>query len=88
MTFDLIGVCFLRHDVALARVAWLLTGDVRTKKPRTGMFLFVVVENNGKWAIAAARIQRLTGRCTEPESLLITYSMVPVFHEPSSFHFQ
>ncbi len=55
MAFDSIGVRFLRHDVAVARVAWRLTGDVRSTEPRTGMFLFVVVENNGKWAIAAAQ---------------------------------
>lgn len=55
MNFDSIGIRFLRPDVAIARVAWRLTGDSRTPDPRTGMLLFIVVKNSGKWKITAAQ---------------------------------
>lgn len=55
MSFDSIDVRFVRPDVAIARVMWRLIGDARTAEPRTGLLLFVVVQGNDEWQIAAAQ---------------------------------
>ena len=55
MNFDSIVIRFVRPDVAIAHVVWRLTGDARTPDPRTGMFTFVVLRNDGKWQITAAQ---------------------------------
>lgn len=55
MEFKRIDVRFLRQDIALARVAWQLSGDARTTAPRHGMLLFVLTHGADGWQIAAAQ---------------------------------
>lgn len=55
MEFTRIEVRFLRQDVALARVAWQLSGDARTTSLRHGMLLFVLTRGADGWQIAAAQ---------------------------------
>jgi hypothetical protein len=55
LRFDQINVRFLRKEVAIAHVNWELLGDVRTQKPRHGVFIFVLTRQNVAWLIAAAQ---------------------------------
>lgn len=55
ITFDSTEVRLLRPDVALARVAWHLTGDARISGRRTGRLLFVLVRTGEAWRITAAQ---------------------------------
>lgn len=55
MVFKRIDVRFLRQDVALAHVAWQLSGDARTTSLRHGMLLFVLIRGADGWQIATAQ---------------------------------
>ncbi|MGH7746047.1 MAG: SgcJ/EcaC family oxidoreductase [Candidatus Dormibacteria bacterium] len=55
MRFTDVDVRFLRKDVAVAHVSWVLRGDARTPDPRRGVLLFVLTRQDGGWAIASAQ---------------------------------
>lgn len=55
MRFDSTTVRMVRPDLAVAHVAWQLTGDARTGAVRGGLFLFVLTHGKKAWQIVAAQ---------------------------------
>ncbi len=55
ITFDSSTVRMVRPDLAVAHVAWHLTGDTRTGAVREGLLLFVLTRGTGAWQIVAAQ---------------------------------
>jgi ketosteroid isomerase-like protein len=55
LVFQTVGLRFLRPDVSLARVAWVITGDARTPEPRTGRMLLVITKEGAEWRITAVQ---------------------------------
>ena len=54
-----VTVQFLKPDVALVHVDWRITGDTdpdgTARKPRDGVFLWIVVKQWGRWQVRAAQ---------------------------------
>ena len=55
ITFDSSTVRMVKPDLAVAHVAWHLTGDTRTAAVRGGLLLFVLTRGPGAWQIVAAQ---------------------------------
>jgi uncharacterized protein (TIGR02246 family) len=55
LRFTEVDVRFLQKDVAVAHAGWELLGDSRSPNPRQGVFLFVLVRQDGHWLITAAQ---------------------------------
>lgn len=53
--FDRVDVRFVRHDVAIAHIAWTQLGDPRFKEPRGGVLTFVVSRDGDRWLLNAAQ---------------------------------
>jgi uncharacterized protein (TIGR02246 family) len=58
-TTDRVTVQFLRPDVALVHLEWRTRGDLdfdlKPWPPRSGLFLWVVVRDNGVWRVRAVQ---------------------------------
>jgi uncharacterized protein (TIGR02246 family) len=54
-----VTVQYLKPDIALAHIEWSLTGDKNPdgtpRKPREGVFTWVLAKKSGKWLIRAAQ---------------------------------
>jgi len=58
-TTKAVTVQFLKPDIALVHVDWGITGDKDPdggpRKPREGVFTWVVIKQSGTWQIRAAQ---------------------------------
>jgi hypothetical protein len=59
MTVKSVEVAFLKPDVALAHVAWGMSGDLdedgTPRPPREGLFTWVIVKEGTAWKIRASQ---------------------------------
>ncbi len=53
LTFTSVDVQSINERVAVAHAPWRVVGDARTKEPRNGLMTLVVVNEGGRWLIAA-----------------------------------
>jgi uncharacterized protein (TIGR02246 family) len=55
LRFTEVDVRFLEKNVAVAHAGWELLGDSRSANPRQGIFILVLVRQDGQWLITAAQ---------------------------------
>jgi len=53
--FDGVEVRFVRPDIAIAHATWTQFGDPRFSQPRTGIFSFIAVRDQGRWWLENAQ---------------------------------
>ena len=59
ITTKAVTLQFLKPDIGLVHIDWAITGDTdpdgTARKPREGIFLWIVIKQGGRWRIRAAQ---------------------------------
>jgi uncharacterized protein (TIGR02246 family) len=63
-TTDSVSIKYVKPDLAIMHIVWGITGDVdpdgTARKPRHGIFSWVVIKNNDRWSILSVHNVNIT----------------------------